>query len=232
MSPIFIKNAINDSTAKGFCTICNCKIKQFIPHGNPPRPKAKCPKCGSLERHRFSWKYITSQEKWLFPRAKILHICPEDSIEPLLKKIGMRNYHAIDLKLKFGCDHSALTSLDIEDNYFDFIYCSHVLEHIQNDTAAISEMFRTLKVGGNGIFVIPTKGDTTIYHESANTPEQRKELYGQVNRVRLYGKQDFFNKLVSAGFDVKIIHTRDLVQESEFKFFGFKNKFLYSVTKP
>lgn len=35
-----------------------------------------------------------------------------------------------------------------EDNYFDFIYCRHVMEDIQNPDFAISEMIRTAQHGG------------------------------------------------------------------------------------
>jgi hypothetical protein len=79
--------------------------------------------------------------------------------------------------------------------------------------------------------MVPTKGDVTLENNEADTPEKRHQLYGQPNRVRLYGKLDFLNKLTSAGFEAKIICANELIEESEFKKFGFKNKFLYSVKK-
>ena len=230
MPPIFVKN-LSKGVGNSFCVICDEYIKQFIPHGNPPRAKAKCPQCNSLERHRFSWKYIQTEIGDIPSRSNILHICPEESIGSLLRKIGIGNYYSLNLNLKYGADHSALTNLQIQDNFFDLVYCAHVLEYVQEDTKALSEIYRTLKPGKIAIFLVPTKDENTFEDPNANTPELRIQAYGQPNRIRSYGKTDFLNKLISVGFSAKIVNATDIVSESELKTFGIKKKFLYSATK-
>ena len=50
----------------------------------------------------------------------------------------------------------SLTKLDFKDNFFDVIICSEVLEHIDNDEKAFSEIARVLKEQRNLILTIPT----------------------------------------------------------------------------
>lgn len=38
-----------------------------------------------------------------------------------------------------------IADINFEDNYFDFIICNHVLEHIRDDRKAMSELFKIKK---------------------------------------------------------------------------------------
>lgn len=64
-----------------------------------------------------------------------------------------------------------LRKLQFEDNYFDLIICSDVLEHIREDYKAFSELARVLKKGGTLLLTVP-----------ANS-KKNKETY------RLYGHE-------------------------------------------
>ncbi|MEM3373892.1 MAG: class I SAM-dependent methyltransferase [Candidatus Woesearchaeota archaeon] len=50
-----------------------------------------------------------------------------------------------------------LTNLKFEDNYFDIIVCSEVLEHIYNYNKVIDELTRVLKKGGFLILTFPNE---------------------------------------------------------------------------
>lgn len=54
------------------------------------------------------------------------------------------------VKSKFEVDafQGDLLDANYPDNYFDFIYISHVIEHVLDPNAYIKEMFRILKPGG------------------------------------------------------------------------------------
>ena len=41
--------------ARFYCPICGAWYRSFAPFGLRGRPNARCPGCGSLERHRFLW---------------------------------------------------------------------------------------------------------------------------------------------------------------------------------
>ena len=47
---------------------------------------AKCPRCGSLERHRLAWLYLTQRTDLFDPRPKrVLHVAPEQCFEGRLR---------------------------------------------------------------------------------------------------------------------------------------------------
>jgi SAM-dependent methyltransferase len=56
----------------------------------------------------------------------------------------------------------------IGDRTYDFILCSHVLEHVANPLQAMSEMLRVLKNNGSLLLVIPNK-EKTFDHDRTVT---------------------------------------------------------------
>ena len=50
------------------------------------------------------------------------------------------------------------TKLPFDSDYFDLVVCSHVLEHIENDALALSEIKRVLKKSGLAILGVPSFG--------------------------------------------------------------------------
>lgn len=51
-----------------------------------------------------------------------------------------------------------LLQLPVEDNDFDLVLCSHVLEHIPQDEACLRELKRVLKPNGLLILAVPNEG--------------------------------------------------------------------------
>ena len=49
-------------------------------------------------------------------------------------------------------------SLPLPETTFDLILSHEVLEHVQDDRAAVCEMFRTLKSGGRAVIFVPNRG--------------------------------------------------------------------------
>jgi SAM-dependent methyltransferase len=88
-----------------------------------------------------------------------------------------------------------LTRLPFEDGCFDVVIASHVLEHIQDDRAAIGEIFRVLGIGGIAILPVPIvhSGRTVEY----GAPRPDEEMH-----VRAPGL-DYFDRFTDAGFRVQ-----------------------------
>ena len=64
-------------------------------------------------------------------------------------------YHTADLMMN-GCDFKVdMMYMPFEDENYDFFICSHVLEHVESDDKAISELYRITKKGGCGILMAP-----------------------------------------------------------------------------
>lgn len=73
------------------------------------------------------------------------------------------------------CD---IHSLPFEDGSFDFVYCSHVLEHSIAPMIALKEIHRVLKTDGEGLFWMPYHDASMneLYHYSSFRPFVWKNL--------------------------------------------------------
>jgi predicted SAM-dependent methyltransferase len=187
-----------------YCPVCNSKIRLLKPAGIIPRPNAICPVCGSFERHRLIWLFLVEKTD-LFSKypKKMLHIAPEACFVERLSRLSYIDYVTGDLFEK------AMVKLDITDicfpdNYFDVIYCSHVLEHVSDDHRAMSELYRVLKPDGWAILQVPIQGDVTYEDWTILAPKAREIAFGQSDHVRVYGA-DFKNRLEKAGFNVQVV---------------------------
>ena len=195
-----------------YCPICN-QYGQFLPFGVIPRPAAKCPHCGSLERHRFLYfiykKYFLNTNK----QIKLLHTAPEKCIYDLIKKNPKIDYTPIDLfpeGYKFcQCLKEDVTNLSFKDNTFDFVISNQVMEHILDENKFLSELLRVLKPGGYLLLNFPVFMDLekTFQDDSITSPEDREKYYGQSDHVRKYGR-DIFDKLKKK-YNAKVIFVKD-----------------------
>ncbi len=96
-----------------------------------------------------------------------------------------------------------ITDIHLPDHSFDVIICNHVMEHIPDDTQAMSELYRVMKPGGWAILQTPISGDTTFEDPTVQSPEERQRLFGQRDHVRIYGR-DYEDRLRSVGFTVNV----------------------------
>lgn len=192
------------------CPCCGWKGPKFLPHGLDHRENARCPKCNSLERHRlyylFLRKHIPTDKA-----VKVLHFAPEKIITKLFKSFSNINYLSADLDPEKGMVKEDITQLSFQDNSFDLIFCSHVLEHIPDDIKAMQEVHRVLKPTGFALLQVPIKKefngktiDATYEDFSITDPAERERVFGQHDHVRIYGS-DFKDRLIKAGFKVEVI---------------------------
>ncbi len=143
----------------------------------------------------------------------MLHVAPETCFAKRFKKILGKNYLTADL------NNPAMVKMDItdiqyNDESFDVIYCSHVLEHVQNDKKAMREFNRVLKSNGWAILLVPVNADKTYEDPSIVDPKERFKAFGQENHVRKYGP-DYVDRLREAGFSVEVTEVSDLVNKNE-----------------
>lgn len=91
------------------------------------------------------------------------------------------------------------TRLPFPDNTFDCVVTSEVLEHIQNDVAAIAELHRVLKPGGTLGVTVPTWWPEKINWMLSDEYHAPKSVGGH---VRIYSATELKAKLRSAGLEV------------------------------
>lgn len=109
----------------------------------------------------------------------------------------------IDLARFKGVLRGDATRLPFADASFDKVITSEVLEHIQDDVAAISEMIRVLKPGGMFAATVPAWGPEKINWMLSDEYHAPKSVGGH---VRIYSKTELAAKLRSAGLDLRGTH--------------------------
>ena len=188
---------------KYFCPICKKGFSKFLTGPNKSRINSKCPGCGSLERQRLLWLYLTSKLEIKNQKINPLNVAPDYATQTALQRLKNISYTSVDLNSSLAMKKNDITNLEFRDSYFDAIICYHVLEHIENDRKALSELHRVLKPGGWAILQSPVDIDMTVTFEDSNviTAKERKKLFGQEDHVRIYGC-DYIKRLEEAGFIV------------------------------
>ncbi len=179
-------------------------FRKFLPYGyGEQRPNVLSPSTLSLERHRLIWLYLKNETDFFTKKIKVLHMAPEQCFLSLFIKQKNLDYTSADLYSPIVDVKANILNLPFEDNSFDLVFCNHVLEHIEDDHKAMTELFRVLKKGGMGIFQIPQdlNLDKTYEDFSISSPEERMKHFGQYDHVRIYGR-DYFKRLRKVGFQV------------------------------
>ncbi len=149
------------------------------------RKHARCPNCGALERHRLRFLVVqTIFEEEHLAKLSMLHFAPEPFFQGYFKK-RVERYVTADLDM-VGVDCNVdIQNLPFSNGSYDFVYASHVLEHVLDDRKALCEIRRVLKPGGIAILSVPLVGERTIEYSEPNQEEW--------NHVRAPGL-DYFDR--------------------------------------
>ena len=184
------------------CPICGHSFDRFRDDWN--RPNALCWRCGSHERHRALWLYLERHPSLLRDARSLLHFAPEWCLEHRLREVDGLRYVTADLRPGLAELVLDITQLELPDEAFDAILCSHVLEHVEDDRAAMRELFRVLVPGGWAIVMVPLDlGRAETYEDpEVRTSADRERLFWQSDHVRLYAP-DISARLSQAGFVVE-----------------------------
>lgn len=136
---------------------------------------------------------------------RLLHFAPENALARRLSALPRVEYVTADLDPGAAMVAADITALPFADSSFDAILCIHVLEHVDDDRAAMRELRRVLAPGGFAIVMVPLDLDRAETYEDASvvSPEDRRREFWQSDHVRLYGR-DLAERLRAAGFEVDV----------------------------
>ncbi|MCB1592070.1 MAG: class I SAM-dependent methyltransferase [Alphaproteobacteria bacterium] len=205
------------------CPLCEAPVSTYISHGAEfdvlkrrkvvgglVREYDQCPACRGADRTRLMMLYLKNVLMVGQKQVRILHIAPDFGLYLWIKRQEKVDYVASDLDLSRyrhidNIQKADITAMPFPENDFDIVICSHVLEHIPDDRKAMQEILRILKPGGSALLMVPlaTDGKGTEEQPNINNPQEQERLFGQWDHVRLYGKDDFIDRLSKVGFAVK-----------------------------
>jgi SAM-dependent methyltransferase len=191
------------------CPLCGNAYDRFKDDWN--RPAALCWRCGAQERHRAQWLLFERRPQLLRDAASLLHFSPEWCLRRRLTAIPGLRYVTTDLDPTQQTDlRLDITALELADDAFDAIICSHVLEHVYDDRAAMRELRRITAPGGFTLVMVPLALDHARTYEDASitAPADRERAFLQHDHVRLYAP-DVADRLRDAGFDVEVVDLHD-----------------------
>ncbi len=100
---------------------------------------------------------------------------------------------------RFSCAFSAadITELPFEDNSFDIVICSEVMEHIPNENSALAEIKRVLKPKGILALSVPRAWPEKICWSLSYEYSHTKG-----GHIRIYSKKELIQKLENKGFKI------------------------------
>ena len=215
------------------CPICGKRVRAFLPAGLRQRPNARCPFCGSLERHRSTWLFWRNRTD-LFPGdVALLHVAPQRCFRRKFSELPNIRYVTADLDPSRAMISMDVQFIPFQDGSFDCILCSHVLEHVTDDQRAMVEFFRILKPGGWAILQVPldSRRDTTLEDPSITSRDARESVFGQRDHVRTYG-QDYARRLANTGFIVQFDSYMNELAADVVSEYGLSTEDIHLVSKP
>lgn len=201
------------STAR-FCPACHEPVDAFRSGGVRPRPNARCPNCGALERHRFLAVLLDGLGPALTRASTVVDIAPTRYTTAHLDRLEVARYVRVDLDPDAdgrAVDvQASLTHLPFPADSVDLLLCYHVLEHVPDDRAAMREIARVLRPGGRALVQVPFRGSRETDEDPDAPEDERIARFGQADHVRWYGG-DFEDRLAEAGLVGSRIHPVDLL---------------------
>lgn len=163
---------MGDIEIEGFCLVCSSDVDEWAP-GPAGRPRASCPNCGSLERHRFLALTLKGFRPTLTAPTRVLEAAPKAGLERVVRSLAPNIQHVR----------------------------TDLFEHIPDDRGAMREVARVLGSGGLMICQVPQREGKPTDEDFTLSPEQNEARFGQADHVRWYGS-DFDDRLRQSGFTV------------------------------
>ena len=112
---------------------------------------------------------------------------------------AMDAYGELPVGFSSASCNSDVTKLPFPDGSFDRIIASEILEHIVDDTGALTELVRVLRPGGTFAATVPATLPEQICWRITDEYHAPKVAGGH---VRIYGRGELAERMTAAGLDV------------------------------
>jgi Methyltransferase domain len=188
------------------CNCCGGRWRRFQNYTSDGQHRTLvCPRCGSLGRHRVDWMYLSERADVLQQPTRLLHFAPEVCLAAPLRQMANVQYLSADYDSTLAMERVDVRRIQYGDGSFDGVICNHVLQLIDDDAVAMSELCRILRPGGWALLqssVDDALADTEErFGESSGDPQSGR--YEEVFH-RIYARDDYVRRLQRAGFEVTV----------------------------
>jgi len=185
------------------CPCCRGRFRRFLPV-EPGAVGTLCPRCGSFARQRLLWLFLHQKTSLFTAPHTVLDVAPERILSRTLRSLDGIRYVSGDLDSPMAMLSLDVTDIPFRDDYFDVVFCHHVLEHVPDDRTALRELHRVLNREGFAILQTPFDPARAHTYEDASivSPMDRLRAFGHLEHVRIYGR-DLENRMREAGFTVR-----------------------------
>ena len=209
------------------CDFCGSSVRTYLTNGSDipvlsrrgvvggmARPSDRCPVCHAQDRTRLLRFYLERRHADLgsgLSTLRVLNVAPDLGLVLWMQALRGVAYTGTDID---GARYrhvarfvvADLTDLPFDEGSFDVVICSHVLEHVPDDRAAMRELHRVLVPSGEALLLVPLSTDGGGMDEDPTivSPTERERRFGQWDHVRLYDRGSFDMRLGSAGFEVSV----------------------------
>ena len=182
------------------CPGCGARLRRYEPYSELG---TQCPRCGAKDRHRLVALYLRQRSMAARSNPRVLHFAPEAALRDVVAALGPAAYLSADIEPGAADLEADITDLPLDDGSFDLVICSHVLEHIPDDAAALRELARVTASSGEALILSPVSYalDATV-EDPDTTPAERLRYFGQEDHVRVYGP-DLAQRIEAAGMTVE-----------------------------
>ena len=140
------------------CDICNKRVSHYKNKGDwYPIDYYKCNNCHAQQRQMLMWNIYNELKPKL---GTMLYLSPskclEDKWKPLADEyISADHPPRVSNIIAMAQMDVDLTDTPFEDEKFDFIVLSHVIDQIKDEESAIKELHRIVKQDGMIFLVVP-----------------------------------------------------------------------------
>ena len=211
--------------ARVTCPCCRWRGRKFHDYIEPGYTvrNAACPQCDSHPRHRYLSLWLSREFKLEDKSGVALVFAPERALAPFWEKATRLKVFRVDKEGARGIDILAdIKDLPVESNSVDLVWCHHVLEHVDDDRAAMKELNRVLRPDSGELIVSVPMAPGTLTHEYG-FPDPT-----QSGHWRMYG-DDFEDRLAESGFTVQAINFS--LTDEDYRRYAFNPEPFYMCKK-
>lgn len=216
-----------------YCNCCNHKIRKWRPWGSDAGiykehhiiggglRNCLCPKCGSIDRHRWMMYILEKYTNVFTGKCSVLHIAPETEIKRRILNNPASWYVSGDIDGSSVDVQMDVCEIPFKDKLFDYIIINHVLSYIANERKAFEEMKRCLKDDGVIILSFPICVDSNTWENQEVVGQGMSlEMFGTEDNVRMYGN-DYITHLEMFGLQIKTYSPNNMLSANEIERYSF-----------